>query len=275
MTALRSLAADWLPPIVARFLRALRHRAARFEPVRTSWAEAAARCTGYDAANILSKVLDATLKVKCGDAAYERDSVLFDEIDYIWPVTAGLMWAASRSCGRLDVLDFGGALGSTYFQNRAFLDRIEDVRWSIVEQPHYVKAGQARIQHERLRFYQSIEHCLSQNKPNVILLSSVLQYLENPESIIRMLSDSRACCLIIDKTPFSKLEVDRLCIQHVPAHIYRASYPMWILSEPKFLEGMEERWQLAASFCSPEGTVSVGKGLRCTFKGMIFESRGT
>lgn len=36
-------------------------------------------------------MLEATLKVKRGEAVFERDSVLFDEIQYSWPVTAALI----------------------------------------------------------------------------------------------------------------------------------------------------------------------------------------
>lgn len=133
-------------------IRAMRWGGIRFEGNYSTWEAAAAQCTGYDAAPILAKVLDATLRVKRGEAAYERDSVLFDEIEYTSPVTEALMWAAAQSGGRLDVLDFGGALGSSYFQNRAFLADLPQVRWSVVEQAHYVEAGREHIQDETLRF---------------------------------------------------------------------------------------------------------------------------
>ena len=44
----------------------------------SSWAEARANSTGYDSEVILNKTKDALLKVKRGEAAYERDSVTFD-----------------------------------------------------------------------------------------------------------------------------------------------------------------------------------------------------
>ena len=59
---------------------------------------------------ILGKVLEATLKVKNGEAVYERDLVLFDHIEFYWPVLSGLMWVAARNNGRLNVLDYGGTL---------------------------------------------------------------------------------------------------------------------------------------------------------------------
>ena len=78
--------------------------------------------------------------------------------------------------------------------------------WNVVEQSHYVEAGQTHIQDHQLRFYKTIEECLVENEPNVILLSSVLQYLEDPLYLIKKFSASKATCLIIDRTPFSSSE---------------------------------------------------------------------
>ena len=66
-----------------------------------SWDQALAASTGYDSELILEKTRISLLKVKKGEALYERDLVLFDEIEYAWPVLAGLMWAADRSGGTL------------------------------------------------------------------------------------------------------------------------------------------------------------------------------
>lgn len=202
-----------------------------FEGNYATWEEAAAQCTGYDAESILAKVLEATLKVKRGEAVYERDSVLFDEIDYAWPVTAGLMWAAAQSGGRLDVLDFGGSLGSSYFQNRAFLAGLPQVRWSVVEQAHYVEAGRRHVQDETLKFYASIDDCIAENMPNVVLLSSVLQYLPDIDDVIQQINRSGISMLIIDRTPYSDEQNNKICIQKAPERIYKASYPMRILAQ--------------------------------------------
>mgnify|MGYP001500873774 CR=1 FL=1 len=48
--------------------------------------------------------------VKNGEAVYERDLVLFDYIEFYWPVLSGVMWVAARNNGRLNVLDYGGSL---------------------------------------------------------------------------------------------------------------------------------------------------------------------
>jgi hypothetical protein len=103
MNVFKELARDWLPPVLVRWFRHVRGGGIRFEGDITTWEEANSHCTGYNAEEILAKVLASTLKVKHGEAAAERDSVLFDQIEYAWPVLAGLMWAAARSSGRLNV----------------------------------------------------------------------------------------------------------------------------------------------------------------------------
>lgn len=273
MSEISSIAKDWMPPIFTRLLRNWRGGGIRFEGEFETWEEAAARCTGYDAELILDKVLDATLKVKRGEAVFERDSVLFDEIEYAWSVTAGLMWAAARSGGRLVVLDFGGSLGSSYFQNRRFLESLSDVRWNVVEQEHYVKAGKKNIQNERLRFYKTIEDCLIENLPNVILFSSVLQYLPSPIEAINAISKSGAHTLLIDRTPISDAHTNTLLVQHVPKSIYAATYPMWVFSRAELLGMLERDWCHLANNISPEGTVVTDNGIEFTFEGILLDRR--
>ena len=212
----------------------------RFEGEFETWDEAASQCGGYDDAAILAKVLDATLKVKRGDAACERDSVLFDHMHYSWPVLAALMWAAARNSGNLSVLDFGGALGSSYFQSRKFLWGLSAVCWSVVEQPHYVEAGRALIQDHRLRFYGQVEECLHEQAPNVILLSGVLQCIADPYGLLATLLASGCDMVILDRTCYvNKGRKERISIQHVPSSIYSASYPCRFFVEENMLATFE------------------------------------
>jgi putative methyltransferase (TIGR04325 family) len=258
-----------LPPVVLSMLRELSNQGIRFRGDFHTWEAAASKCSGYDADNILSKVLGATLKVKRGEAVYERDSVLFDEVKYSWPVTAALMLAAAQK-RKLDVIVFGGSLGSSYFQNRRFLTGIADVKWSVVEQANFVEAGKKYIEDDVLRFYPSIELCYEENSPNVILLSSVLQYLEKPYDLFERLSRSSANLMIIDRTPFKAGNDDRIFIQKVPKNIYDASYPMWVLSKSNFMSMANKHWRLISETISPEGEFKIN-GIKFSFQGMIFE----
>lgn len=270
MSALKILAREWLPPALVRWLRRVRGIGVHFEGDFATWEEASALCTGYDAKEILDRVLVATLKVKHGEAAFERDSVLFDEIEYAWPVLAGLMWTAASDGGRLNVLDFGGALGSGYFQNRNLLRTLKDIHWNVIEQPHYVEVGQKHIQDEQLRFYKTVEECLKENQPNVILLSSVLQYLENPYELLKKLGNLNVDRIIVDRTPFADGDKNILSIQRVPKSIFPATLPAWIFSEKYFEDAMKRLgYARVASMPSADGC-----GERFNLRGYLY-CRGT
>lgn len=236
-----------------------------------SWGEAMAASTGYDSDIILEKTRVALLKVKNGEAAYERDSVLFDEIQYNWPLLACLMWVAAKSGGRLNVLDFGGSLGSSYFQNRAFISQLSDIRWNIVEQPKYVETGRKWFEDGRLKFYLRVEDCLGETQPNVVILSSVLQYLEHPYDKLRELLGLRCDHIIIDRTPFSDGPIDRLYVQNVPPSIYHASYPSWVFSMQRFRSHLSDEWKIVAEF---ESLDRLKSPIQANWKGMIIVRQG-
>lgn len=217
-----------------------------------SWDEAMAASTGYDSEIILEKTRTALFKVKSAEAAYERDSVLFDEIHYVWPVLAGLLWVAARSGGRLNVIDIGGSLGSSYYQNRAFLSTLPGVRWNIIEQSKHVGIGKAHFEDDYLRFYSNITECLAATQPNVILLSSVLQYLEHPFTVLNQIQEISCDHIIIDRTPFWDGPTDRLCVQTVPPSIYPASYPSWIFSRQQFYSNLHDDWHVMVTFDDPD-----------------------
>ena len=140
------------------------------------------------------------------------------------------MWAAARNHGRLSILDFGGSLGSSYFQNQKFLVGLPDVRWSVVEQAHFVEAGWQHIQDDRLVFYSTLAECVTAEKPNVVLLSSVIEYLERFEDIFQELVDLKCPVFIIDRSPFCFSEDEIIYIQKVRSEIFKASMPLRVIN---------------------------------------------
>lgn len=271
--SVKAIAKDWLPPTMLRWARRIVHgvkssEAIRFEGEIATWEEASARCTGYDAQLILEKVLAATLMVKRGEAVYERDSILFDEIEYSWPMLVGLMWAAAQNGGKLNVLDFGGSLGSSYFQHRRILQSLIEVHWNVVEQAHYVDAGRASIQDEHLHFYRTIEECLSENQPNVILLSSVMQYLSEPFAVLLELMNVGASVIVLDRTIVNNSGHDRIYAQHVPSSIYKASYPCRSISESGLISHLNKGYAEFESF--PSLCFPALNAIDSEFKGYIF-----
>lgn len=225
-----------------------------------SWDRAQKLCSGYDAELILEKCKNSLLKVKNGEAEYERDSVVFEKIQYSWPMLSALLLASSCGDGKLDIIDFGGSLGSSYFQNRNFLGHLKKVNWNIVEQDNFVKCGQEYFQDDILKFYSDIDSCLKENNPNIILLSSVIQYLQNPYEMLHKIIDYGFDFIIIDRTTFNSKDEDILTIQKVPPEIYQASYPCWIFNKEKIIKVLAEKYCLMecfSDFCGSESSIRI------------------
>lgn len=264
---------SWLPPAVLVLFTSLRTKSATYKGDYGSWNEALTNSTGYDSDIILEKVSSALQKVKSGEAVYERDSVLFDEVEHSFPLLAGLLRVAAENEGRLSVLDFGGSLGSTYFQCRNFLSVLPQMNWCIVEQEKFVQRGCDLFETNQLRFFYTVQESVDLMRPNVALLSSVLQYIQSPLDIIKSFINTDIEYIIIDRTPFSSLDNKNwLCVQHVSPEIYQASYPCWIFSESWFKKSLLGEFDLIADFEGSDGGGSVGE-LPFQFKGMVWKRR--
>ncbi len=217
----------------------------RFEGDYPNFAAARSVSTGYDAPAILEKTRHALLKVKRGEIRWERDAMVSDSEEMPWALLAALLRiAALGRKGRLRVLDFGGSLGSTYFWCRPFLRPEIDLQWHVVEQPAHVRVGRADFADEELAFHTSIEEALETGPFDVLLVSGVLQFLEQPEVLLASINRWRFPHFLLDRTPLWSRQRHRLTVQHVPAEIYPASYPAWFLSRERVLALLGETYHL-------------------------------
>lgn len=240
----------------------------------TDWKSVQGLSTGYDTSKILEKVRNATLKVRNREALYERDSVTFDHVEYSWPLLSALMWVAAMQRGVFHVLDFGGSLGSTYFQNKQFLDTLEWVSWSIVEQPAFVDCGRDQLQDKKLRFYNDAEECITERKkPDLLLLSCSLPYLEKPHETLKQLIELRLPYIVIDNTYFNYQDRDRICVQKVPPSIYEASYPCWFLNYRKVKDEISTHYTIICEHKNDTWIELDGK--RVQYKGLIAQLKTT
>jgi putative methyltransferase (TIGR04325 family) len=230
--------------------------------------------SGYDSETILNKTKNALLKVKNKEAVYERDSFLFDKIEYSWPVLASLLYAASNNDNRLDLLDFGGSLGSSYYQNINFLDSLKELSWSIVEQKAVVKCGQKKFANKHLKFYNGIECCLSENSPTIALFSASLQYLPEPYKILDKLFRNNIKHILIDRLAVNNKR-SLITIQNVNPVIYKASYPLWIFKESELLNYfVKNNYELVADFDTLGKEFIVKKtDIKGYYKGYLFKLR--
>lgn len=231
---------DFLPPVLIRLLK--REKSTKWSGSYTDWQDALIKCSGYSASNILEKVKESVLKVKSGEAAFERDSVLFDKIEYSWPLLSSLMWVAALNKGTLNVLDFGGSLGSSYFQNKKFLAPL-DVNWYVVEQKSFVECGQKFIQDDCLKFFSSVDEIKKSGSAiDVVVIACTLPYLENPYNVLEDLINYEIPYLIVDNTPFNYQDSNRLTIQEVDPNIYSATYPCWLLNYEEVIQRIRKKY---------------------------------
>ena len=252
-----------LPPALRRFLGGIYYG---WHGNYRSWADARARFSGYNSEAILKKVKDSAMKVKSGEAAYERDSYIFDEVQYSYPLLSALLFVAASGSGRLNIIDFGGSLGSSYFQNKIFLDKLSEVNWCVVEQPQFVEAGRESFEDNRLRFFYNITECTKEKQIDAILFSSVLQYLEKPFEEINKAINEGIKYIIIDRTPFVSGR-ERITVQRVNPAIYKASYPCRFFNKSEFIEFMNKSSRMIIEWQAIDKT-----NIRSEFCGFIFEN---
>jgi putative methyltransferase (TIGR04325 family) len=217
-------------------------------------------------------VKNSTLKVKNGEAVYERDSFIFDKIQYNWPLLASLLSIGSNKGNTLNIIDFGGSLGSSYFQNKHILSPLFNINWVVVEQSHFVDCGRGLITNDELTFEYTIQDAKDKLKIDAVLLSGVLQNLDNPYDWLEQILSYNFEYIIIDRTAFIDDDKDRITIQKVPEEIYKASYPAWFLNESKFLQAFESNYNLIYDFNSAADSDNfLEDGKRGYRKGFLFK----
>ena len=234
-----------------------------------TWEEARSKSSGYDAEAILDKVTSALLSVKRGEALFERDSVMLEKAEY--PETILTFFRdVSAEKNRLQVVDFGGSLGSSYFLYKSLLTEVADINWSIVEQRHFVDEGKRHFEDDSMTFHYNLEDAASANGTSILLLSSVVQYLESPYHFIDDVKNLGFQHIVVDRTAFIEGRNEVITIQTVPESIYRASYPAWFLNESKFTSAFEGKYRLISEFGSEISLPSVVNNERVYWKGFIF-----
>lgn len=208
-----------------------------------SWTEAAEECEGYDDSVIINKAIWASQKVLNGEAKWERDSFLFYEQKYVYKLCASILRCALKNGNKgVRVLDIGGSLGSTYFQNIKYLEDVNNLEYIVAEQDHYRDYGHEHLENSILKFISSKDDWESQEKYDIILMSASLQYISEYIEIAEKIKRARPEYIVLDRILIS--ERGRLCKETVPEKIYKSSYPVRIFSENEIKDFFEPEYQV-------------------------------
>jgi putative methyltransferase (TIGR04325 family) len=203
--------------------------------------------------NPVSESTPALLKVKAGEAAAERDGVILDKPQYQFQILSIILKCAleNRSI-RVSILDFGGSLGSVYYQFRAFCPVVPKLTWSIVEVPDKVRIGRELFQSDELLFFESLDEVLASqySGPDVIVVSGVLQFLDEPFELLDKLSRTAASYMVIDRTTCTALQGHRAGYHRLfDAHWkLRKRVPQWFFSRSLVEAELKKNWAVITEF---------------------------
>lgn len=245
-----------------------RLRVIRWEGDYPSWPAAMRESGGYNEGRILRRSIRALRKVRAGGAKYEQDGVAFDAHPTVWPAMTAIREQVAKSNDRLRLVDFGGALGSLYFKFKPVWDGISDVRWQVIEQAHYVTAGRKEFADERLSFHLFAEAGPLMGESDVLLLSSVLQYLERPHETLDAMLAAHFSLVVMDRTPLITRGRDRLTVQHVPPALGRASYPCWHFDRDRLLAHFSADYEMRMEFPAADGRLEGAD-----YRGFVFRRK--
>ena len=223
-----------IPEIVKEYINRILGRNIKLRGKFALWEDALKISSGYNDPVILSKSKISIKKIMNKEAKFERDTVLFYNDDPDIQLIAIIQKLYQNK--NIKICDFGGSFGSSYFQNISFLNK-DKIEWNIVEQKKIVKYANKNIRIKKLNFFTNIDNVLKKNI-DLIIFSSVIQYLEAPYSILKKITKKKIINIIISRTPFFN-DRDIIKVQIVPKHIYESSYPVRIFNKKKFLNFMK------------------------------------
>jgi putative methyltransferase (TIGR04325 family) len=236
---LRQLTPPAVWSLAARVRSGAVQRMPQFEGPFDSWEVAKARADGWDAQVITDKTVAAARRVRDGLAAVEQDGVERTNIPYSSTILSfiALVLAKHRA---IELIDFGGGLGSNYFQNRKIVRATGlPVRWNVVERAALAEIGAREFQTDELRFFPSLAE-ISPKCDSVVFTGS-FQCLATPDPVLDGFA-AETRILAFDRLIVSPEAIDRIYVQHPdPVMFYRATYPTWCFSKAGFIDRLAKR----------------------------------
>jgi putative methyltransferase (TIGR04325 family) len=205
---------DFVPPILLRWLFS-RPDSYGFFGDYPDWASAAAASRPYDLdIEVTARLLDETRQGR-------REPGLNAAV-----VLAALL----AHGGNANVLDFGGGLGVGYFRLSSVVPHAI-ASWRVIEKAHVVEHGARHFAADKLSFWRSLPEATEGWRPDIVIASSVLEYLPDRYDLLRQLVGLNPDKIVIDRSPIG--DEERIMIQRVPSQNCGYVVPCAVLSRSK------------------------------------------
>jgi putative methyltransferase (TIGR04325 family) len=148
---------------------------------------------------------------------------------------------------------------------------LQQLQWGIVEQPRLAAIGRRDFETSELHFHDSVESCLTSFRPNVVLLSAVLQYLPQPYEVLGKLLDQAFDFIVLDRHA-SSMTTELITVQRLPKSLNGASYPSWLLDCRRMWSLIEQRYERHLEWEGKDPPIR-GRGIGAHFIGASWRRR--
>lgn len=261
-----------IPPFFVDIVVYFFNRRNKFDGIYDNWEDAKINSVGYNDDLILSKVISANRKCLNDNNLFERDSILFLNPQYSHFINTYLLFILSKS-GRanLNVLDFGGALGTTYRQFKHIIKGEIIIKWGIIEQDKLLRIGENEFANDELYFISFDEILKSDKHFDVVIFSGVIEFLEKPFEILNSISLLNVDYVLIDRSSFWQGD-EHLLSNLIAAKQIGGSYPCYIFSEMCFNKEMSINWELINTWDSLGEKIHLKKYFG-SYKGQIWKKK--
>lgn len=245
------------PPLIFNLVK---HFKNGFRGNYSSYSEAREKCEGYETCIIVETTLVNTLqyRVEC-----INNQAVQNQMNLLSVVLLSLKDMKIPDNGTINVLDFGGAMGGYYFFLRRHLGSFVRLNWIVCETEEIVKAAKENLEEDGLSFVSSLDHIPAEQKFDIILASSSLQYTDSPTDFFAKLSRFKHEYMIIDRCPMAEINKDRLTIQKVAKSVYKGSYPCWFFSKEKWMSLISKTHEIKLNWNSADAALLDFKEIIC------------
>ncbi len=257
-----------------RLARLIRYNSSMWSGSYPDWDAAARGCRKISLEGQRRAYERALGEVLAGRALFERDSLLQHQPATSWPLMLALRDLQALGISRPTVLDYGGGLGSVYFQHRRWWTSDRPVTWNVVELPGIAATGR-RLTHEpQLHFFDSLDEAIRQQPPDLIVAAGIMPMVPGPEALLDSLAALGAPWVFVDRIPVTKRQGKNLITrQVVPRSIYESESPFWFFDESRFLRMLSSRWEIVGQSLSDCDDPVWVEGYQYQWRGYLLRPR--
>jgi putative methyltransferase (TIGR04325 family) len=245
---------DWLLPTKVKIiLRAAASRFVGFTKVK-SWEVAVTKSSGYESTNVVEPVVRNTLSLK---EKLNNSASANSRYQQVATAMLHCMSAIGLEPGRIwRVLDVGGGGGDYFFYFQKFAPHIR-FDWVVLETTALSQAMQQldQMKDDSISWIDQIEDGASHF--DVVLCSSVFQYVEKPQETLNMLAQ-RTGLIIINRIPLVVGGESCVTVQRLWKAGQRGSYPAHFFGEEEFLQMLSGYGTVSMRWMVPEDQPVLG-----------------